>query len=160
MKNNYCLLKAWLLAIIATALVFLSIYLVLAKTKEIMDVPDKPVENKSMNSAIKSADEKDSAEVKVSYRIIHAGAIWCPPCNHVKNSVWPDKRVQKALVDFGFKLEFVDVEKDQGFARRYNIESVPTIIVLGVKDNRLLHRAGFMNIDEVIEYLKFIAGTD
>jgi thioredoxin 1 len=76
-------------------------------------------------------------------------AAWCAPCrmmapvlNEVAGELTGDKRVGK-----------VDIEQNQSLARKYNVRSIPTIILLknGVEINRFV---GIKNKDFLLKQIR------
>ncbi len=69
-------------------------------------------------------------------------ASWCPPCIAMKHDVWPDPSIERAI-GAGFVPLFVDVDRDEASSTRYQVDSIPTILVLDA-DGRVLRRAGYL----------------
>ncbi len=59
------------------------------------------------------------------------GASWCPPCRTMKREVWSDSQVADA-VESGFVPLYIDVDDRSlaEFSSRYNVASIPTVLVL------------------------------
>jgi thioredoxin 2 len=61
-------------------------------------------------------------------QVIKIGAEWCTPCQNFSPIFWEVAKEYERKIEF---LE-VDVESDRGieFANRFNIKSLPTILLL------------------------------
>ena len=51
-------------------------------------------------------------------------ALWCGPCNEMKQGTWPDPQVQAALKNY--VLYHVNVDKERQLANQCGIRSIPT----------------------------------
>ena len=49
-------------------------------------------------------------------------ATWCGPCKTFKP-------VMNEIAGEGYTVEFIDVDKSQDLAARYNVRSVPTVVI-------------------------------
>lgn len=83
--------------------------------------------------------------------LLEAGADWCPPCIAMKHDVWPDAEVAR-LVARGFIPLLVDVDRAPDVANRYNISTIPTIIVLDA-DGSVLRTAGYLPKSGMLRFL-------
>lgn len=84
--------------------------------------------------------------------LVDFSAEWCPPCQEMKRSAWPDPRVeQTAKSDFIPVL--LDVDVAQSEARQYGIQTIPQILVLSA-EGKVLRRADFLSNDELLSFLK------
>jgi thioredoxin-related protein len=54
-------------------------------------------------------------------------AAWCPPCQAMKNGVYPSKEVQEYHDKFNWAYIDVDVESNAAAARSYKVEGIPHI---------------------------------
>lgn len=68
--------------------------------------------------------------------------------------VYSRSEVQELLE--GFILVKIEVEKENPVAKRYAVDSLPTIIFLDPFGNELARRTGYTNADELIDLLKTI----
>lgn len=55
--------------------------------------------------------------------IIYFKATWCSGCQGMKATI---EQLQKE----GYEIQIIDADKDKKLAKKYNIESVPTIIII------------------------------
>ncbi len=81
-------------------------------------------------------------------------ADWCPPCQAMKRESWPDEHVRQ-LVTQGFIPVAANVDADgiRGVAARYQVDSIPRIIIVDA-EGRALKTGTFMFRDELVEFLK------
>lgn len=78
-------------------------------------------------------------------------ADWCPPCIAMQHDVWPDDRVEQAVIG-GYVPLVIDVDRDVEASGRYGVRAIPTILVLD-GDGRVLRRATFLSASGMREFL-------
>ena len=49
-------------------------------------------------------------------------AVWCGPCKAFKP-------VMNEIAGEGYSIEFIDVDHEQNKAEKYNVRSVPTVVI-------------------------------
>ena len=49
-------------------------------------------------------------------------ATWCGPCQSFKP-------VMNEIASEGYSIEFIDVDQEQNKAEKYNVRSVPTVVI-------------------------------
>ena len=49
-------------------------------------------------------------------------AVWCGPCKAFKP-------VMNEIAGEGYSIEFIDVDQEQNKAEKYNVRSVPTVVI-------------------------------
>lgn len=79
-------------------------------------------------------------------------ASWCPPCIAMKHEVWPDPAVVRAI-DAGFLAVQIDADRDQTYAPRYRVETLPTVLLLDSGGTVLTRTTGFLSRSGVIDML-------
>lgn len=81
---------------------------------------------------------------------------WCPPCQAMERTVWPDAGVEKLINDKFIPLKFeVDQQGDGLWTFEYGVEEVPTVMVLDADGNVVGTRMiGLHNAGETISFLK------
>jgi thiol:disulfide interchange protein len=86
--------------------------------------------------------------------LLDFSASWCPPCQVMKHEVWPDTQVRQAIMA-GYIPVLLDIDTpaSQEVAQRYNVRSVPTILILAA-DGRIVRQAGFMSRSAMLAFLK------
>ena len=55
--------------------------------------------------------------------VLYFTAAWCSPCKMFKPTV------QAVSAEIGIGINYIDVDQQKDMAQRYNVSSVPTIIV-------------------------------
>lgn len=81
-------------------------------------------------------------------------AAWCPPCQVMKHEVWTDPAVRQ-LVESRYLPVLLDVDQPQSHpaARRYEVDSIPTILVLDSQGG-VTRRASTMGVSATLGFLK------
>jgi len=79
-------------------------------------------------------------------------ADWCPPCIAMKHDVWPDDRVEQAVID-GYVPLVIDVDRDIEASGRYGVRAIPTVLVLA-GDGRVIRRATFLSASGMRAFLE------
>ena len=84
--------------------------------------------------------------------LVDFSADWCPPCQAMKHDVWPHPQVEKAI-SAGFVPVLVDADRDTVLADRYQVSSIPTILLLD-PDGRVVKRNnGFLPRSGMLRFL-------
>ena len=84
--------------------------------------------------------------------LVDFSADWCPPCQAMKHDVWPHPQVEKAI-SAGFVPVLVDADRDTVLADRYQVASIPTILLLDT-DGRVARRNnGFLSRSGMLRFL-------
>lgn len=78
-------------------------------------------------------------------------ASWCPPCQRMKSTTWQDLSVARALEAWvPVKL---DVDQHRDLARRYQINGVPTLLILSAGGTVGQARSGYASAEELVAWL-------
>ena len=79
--------------------------------------------------------------------VLYFTAAWCGPCKMFKPTV------QAVSAETGVGISYVDVDQQPDIAQKYNISSVPTIIV--ENDGNVLYRnSGVISKPQLTQVLK------
>lgn len=80
-------------------------------------------------------------------------AQWCPPCQVMDRSVFPNPDVKQALSERVIPV-ILDIDQDQNadLAWRYRVQGIPTMILIDA-NGKVLNRAGFMSAEGLLEFL-------
>lgn len=84
--------------------------------------------------------------------LVDFSASWCPPCIAMKHDTWTDPRVSRA-VTLSFVPLLVDVDRDPATSSRFEIEAIPTILLLDAK-GQVLRRAGFLPASGMLRFIR------
>ncbi len=80
-------------------------------------------------------------------KVYKFSAPWCGPCRQLNPII-------KSLKDDGYKIIDVNIDEEEEFSDKYNIKSVPTIMLTdddGIEQRRLL---GVKTKEEIINFIK------
>ena len=82
-------------------------------------------------------------------RLFKIGANWCGPC----------RALDKLLEDNNIKYEHIDIDtpNGEGLSIKFNVTSIPTLVITDDEENVLKKRIGVPTLDEL---MKFIYETD
>lgn len=85
--------------------------------------------------------------------LLDFSAAWCPYCQIMQHDVWPDPRVRD-LVNSKYIPVALDADNSAtvGPAQKYNVETIPRILVVDARGN-VLKDGSYMNVDELIQFL-------
>lgn len=85
-------------------------------------------------------------------KIVDAKASWCGPCRVFANTFKKVSEMEK-YKDIEFKS--VDIEEDEGelYVEKYNIRSVPTILLLDEDDNIIYKLSGNIPLDDFVSMI-------
>ena len=85
-------------------------------------------------------------------KIVDAKASWCGPCRVFANTFKKVSEMEK-YKDIEFKS--IDIEEDEGelYVEKYNIRSVPTILILDEDDNIIYKLSGNIPLDDFISMI-------
>jgi protein disulfide-isomerase len=84
--------------------------------------------------------------------LVYFTAEWCGPCQGMRRHVWTDPRVADAMAAYVPVRIDVDVHPD--IARRFNIEAMPTFVVLDAQQQVVRQSTGAMEAADMETWLK------
>lgn len=95
---------------------------------------------------------RESSEQGKSVLVVFS-ASWCPPCKVMKRQVWPNAEVA-AVVQRKFVPVYVDVDlqNQRDVVQRYQIRSIPTVMIVNSQGEILRKRSG-MSLPETLDFL-------
>ena len=82
--------------------------------------------------------------------VFHAD--WCGACKQMERSVFSSQQVGRA-VEAWVPVK-IDVDRQSRVADRYDVNALPTILLLSAEGEVLARRAGYMDADELIAFLR------
>lgn len=85
-------------------------------------------------------------------KILKFSASWCGPCRVFANTFKKVSEMEK-YKDIEFKS--IDIEEDEGelYVEKYNIKSVPTILLLDEDDNIIYKLSGNIPLDDFVSMI-------
>ena len=85
-------------------------------------------------------------------KILKFSASWCGPCRVFANTFKKVSEMEK-YKDIEFKS--IDIEEDDGelYVEKYNIRSVPTILLLDEDDNIIYKLSGNIPLDDFVSMI-------
>ena len=83
--------------------------------------------------------------------LLYFTATWCGPCQRMKGATWNDAAVETKLK--GYVPVKVDIDRERETALAYNIEAVPTFVVLDPNGNATKRTTNFMPADEFLAWI-------
>lgn len=122
------------------------------------NVPHEPVETAvAWQSDFPQAAARARSDGKVIFADFGAG--WCPPCRQMDATVFGDKSFAEALEEAAVPLR-VDVDEPAGqeLSRRYNVQMIPTYIVIAADGTVLARSGGVKSAAELLAVVRGAAG--
>lgn len=100
---------------------------------------------------------KDAIEVaaKSNKRIfLDAYATWCAPCKALDKKTFTDVKVSNYLNENFIVFKF-DVEKGEGIelAKKFKIESYPTLLVIDSQQRVVSQTTGYLNAEDFLKWI-------
>ena len=83
-------------------------------------------------------------------RVLYFSTAWCGPCKMFKPVV------QQVSQETGVQVTYIDADQDQETAKKYNINSVPTIVIVDAAGGMLYRNAGVMPKGQLSQLLRTI----
>lgn len=79
-------------------------------------------------------------------------ADWCGPCKMLDAQTYSDDRVAAASTNL--VMVRIDVDQNQGLATYYNVQSIPTILVLNPEGKEVAREVGFIGIGPMLTLME------
>jgi thiol:disulfide interchange protein len=84
--------------------------------------------------------------------LVDFSADWCPPCVAMKHDVWPHPEIASA-VSAGFVPVLVDADLDTVLGARYQVSSIPTLLLLDADGRVLKRNDGYLPRSGMLRFL-------
>lgn len=113
---------------------------------------EKKAESQSSSQSESSEKQKmDKSKTDSSDKLVLIDfyATWCGPCKAMSPVM------EQMEEKYGDRIEFkkVDVDQDGELAQKYNVESIPNIVILSPDDEVLENIIGYRDADDMDEIL-------
>jgi thioredoxin 1 len=80
--------------------------------------------------------------------VLYFSANWCSPCKAFKPVL------QQTAAQLGVAINYIDIDTQGSMAQQYNINSVPTLIIVDDTTNQIKHRSsGAMSASQLTSVL-------
>ena len=79
-------------------------------------------------------------------------ADWCGPCKMLDAQTYSDDRVAAASTNW--VMVRIDVDQNQGLATYYNVQSIPTILVLNPEGKEIRREVGFIGVGPMLTLME------
>lgn len=79
-------------------------------------------------------------------------ATWCGPCKMLDAQTYSDDRVAAASTNL--LMVRIDVDKNQELAQYYNVQSIPTIVVLNSEGKEMRREVGFIGVGPMLSLME------
>lgn len=97
-----------------------------------------------------------SAKVQNKPLFLYWGAVWCPPCNHIKKKIFSNSDFQKELTNFISVYLDGDTNRAQIWGEKLKASGYPTVLVLSPAGKELMR---FPTSIDVKNYTKLLRST-
>lgn len=84
--------------------------------------------------------------------LVHFSAPWCPSCVAMAHDVWPDPVVARAI-EAGYVAVSVDTDRDQVLSSRYQVDAIPTLLLLDADGRVVKRNGGFLPRSGMLRFL-------
>ena len=79
-------------------------------------------------------------------------ATWCGPCQEMKKTTWASREVERALD--AYTPEKIDVDEQPQLAKRYGVDSVPTLLILNDSGEVQRKMTGGLTTPDFLKWLR------
>ena len=85
-------------------------------------------------------------------KVVDCSASWCGPCRVFANTF---KKVSEMEEYKDIEFKSIDIESDEGelYVEKYNIRSVPTILLLDENDNIIYKLSGNIPLEDLVSMI-------
>lgn len=159
---SFALKRAIALMTAVLAILFLtSAFPIGIATRNVTEVPEKIGSTQPMMKGVewKVNQEQEvlaNASQKNKRILVDFYADWCAACVELDHNTWPDPKVQKVLQDYELlKFDFTKQnEETKALMKKYNIQGLPTVLVLQSDGKELGRFTGFKSASEFITWIE------
>lgn len=111
---------------------------------------------KDRNHSLLIEEEKTQHINRSTKSVFFFTSDYCIPCIKMKKTVWTNSKVQTAInTYYNSPWMFNGSEPDDANKfYEYNIEYVPTTLVIDHNKKEVKRHVGYMKVDELLEFLK------
>lgn len=78
-------------------------------------------------------------------KLLKFSASWCMPCKALSKTI-------KEAGDLGIEIEEIDIDENIELATKYNIRSVPTMIIIE-NDEEIRRQSGALSLPKLKEFI-------
>jgi len=87
---------------------------------------------------------------------LHFTAPWCKWCKKMKRETYPDPKVVRFMAE-NFVAVMIDTEKLPSLARKYTVDSLPTLWFLDSQGNGLTSIEGYVGPEKLLRVLEYVS---
>ena len=94
--------------------------------------------------------------VKKEMQVLFFTAKGCLPCLKMKKTVWPHSSIESLVSEYYNSpriIEASDTDNQNDF-ERYNIEAVPTTVIVDSEGEQIKRSVGYMDVERLLDFLK------
>lgn len=81
------------------------------------------------------------------------GAGWCVWCQKLESETLTASKVKSKMDEMKFLKHKVDIEKNRDIALRYNVKSIPVLILVDGDEKVVRRHDGYMNVKDTVSWL-------
>lgn len=81
------------------------------------------------------------------------GAGWCVWCQKLEFDTLTALKVKSKMDEMKFLKHKVDIEKNRDIALRYNVKSIPVLILVDGDEKVVRRHDGYMNVKDTVSWL-------
>ena len=78
-------------------------------------------------------------------------ASWCGPCRKMDSDVWSTETMQRLSDRFVFAK--VDIDYNRTDAGKYNIKSIPAMVIIDIEENRYVEIIGYKDLTYMLNLM-------
>ena len=108
--------------------------------------PEKPAE--ATYSGIMGKAKLEGSRVVLVF-----GAGWCVWCQKLESETLTASKVKSKMDEMKFLKYKVDIEKNKDIALRYNVKSIPVLILVDGDEKLIRRHEGYMNVRDTVSWL-------